>query len=216
MVRQNCVTATAFIKREKILEVGGYYSEDTSHTGRGHEDYFMYMKLLIAGYEFGYVPRTFLYYRNIPNSVSNTKSKFYENRMAVLKHLYKLDTDRMVEAADYATWKRVDQLNDAFFTLGVRNQEIEALKQENEALRAKLEAVQSGGQIHLSANGAHSTNSNGTAKMPELIPSPLLPATGGDVQAQLDELARLKQSRAFRLLYKVIDPVLNGSKPIKS
>ncbi len=222
LVRQNCVTATALIRREKILEVDGYYSEDTSHTGRGHEDYFMYMKLLIAGYEFGYVPRPLLYYRNTPNSVSNRKSGFYENRMAVLKHIYKLDTDRMVEAVDYATWKRVDQLNDAFYTLSVRNQEIEALKQENEALRAQLAELQAQSAhgakpaANGSANGiAHSTNGAGHAKLPEMIPSPSLPADMGDVKSQLDELARIKQSRAYRLLYKIIDPALNGVKTAK-
>jgi glycosyltransferase involved in cell wall biosynthesis len=212
MVRQNCVTATALIKRDKVLEVGGYYSEDTSHTGRGHEDYFLYLKLLIAGYEFGYVPRAFLYYRNTTNSVSNRKSGFYENRLAVLKHIYKLDTDRMVEATDYATWKRVDQLNDAFYTISVRDQEIEALRKENEALRAQLAESQAR-PYHPANSAVNGSGAPESLKAPDLIPSPSLPPELGDVKAQLDELARLKQSRAFRLLYKVIDPAVNGIKP---
>lgn len=217
LVRQNCVTATALIKRDKILEVGGYYSEDTSHTGRGHEDYFVYLKLLIAGYEFGYVPRAFLYYRNTPNSVSNRQSGFYQNRMAVLKHVFKLDTDRMVEATDYATWKRVDQLNDAFYTLSVRNQELEALKAENEALRAQLAENQATSAsptsiVNGSSNGKSAPNTS-LARTPDLLPSPSLPV---EVKAQLEELARIKKSRAYHLLYRVIDPVLNGSKAVKT
>lgn len=130
LLRQNAVTATALICRQKILEVGGYYSEDTSHTGRGHEDYFMYLKLLLAGYEFGYVPRPLFYYRDTPNSVSSQSDAFYQNRLAVLKHVYKLDTDKMVEATDVITWKRVAQIEDAFYTLRERDKEIAELKRQ--------------------------------------------------------------------------------------
>lgn len=215
MVRQNCVTATALIKRDKIIEVGGYYSEDTSHVGRGHEDYFVYLKLLIAGYEFGYVPKSLFYYRNTPGSVSNRKNGFYENRLAVLKHAYKLDTDRMVEAIDYATWKRVDQLNDAFYTLGVRNQEIEAFKREIEQLKGQLTDAQAKltemGHA-LEASTQPEPVEDGAIDTSSMIPSPSLPANVGDVKARLEELDRIKGSRAYQLLFKFLDPKLNGSR----
>jgi glycosyltransferase involved in cell wall biosynthesis len=224
LIRQNAVTATSLIRRDKVLEVGGYYSEDTSHVGRGHEDYFLYLKLLVAGYEFGYVPKTLFYYRNTPGSVSNRKSGFYENRLAVLKHIYRLDVDRLVDATDYATWKRVDQLNDAFFTLGVRQQEIEALKGQVSALQTQLNEA----QAQLTALKAKPIppapipEPTPPPKLPDLIPSPNLPTSPtaanaapplpnlSDVQAQLDELARIKASRTYNLLYRILDPKLNA------
>ncbi len=165
LVRQNAVTATALIRRQKILEVGGYYSEDTSHTGRGHEDYFMYLKLLLAGYEFGYVPRPLFYYRDTPNSVSKHSDAFYQNRLAVLKHIYKLDTDKMVEATDIVTWKRVAQIEDAFYTIRERDREIAELKRQVEDLR--------------------------------------------DAREQAEQFRLIRQSRAYRLLYGKLFPLID-------
>lgn len=195
LVRQNSVTATALIRRDKILEVGGYYSEDTSHSGRGHEDYFVYLKLALRDYEFGYLPEALFYYRVTGGSVSSRTGPFYLNRLAVLKHVYKLDVDRMVEAEDYATFRRVDQLEDAFMTLRARDREIAALKERIATLEAVLNAH----------NVALPTPPQAAAQNTAL---PAASAEFEDVRAQLDELRRLKASRVYWFVYRVLDPAI--------
>ena len=77
LLNGNTVTAsTSLIERARLLEVGGYVSKATLHNGRGHDDYFLMLRLAAAGYAFGYVARPLLYYRDTPNSISKDTIPF--------------------------------------------------------------------------------------------------------------------------------------------
>jgi glycosyltransferase involved in cell wall biosynthesis len=193
LVRQSSVTATALIRRAKLLEVGGYYSEETAHKGRGHEDYFVYLKLALKDYAFGYIPEPLFYYRVTTGSVSSRAGAFYQNRLAVLKAVYKIDSDRMVEAEDYATFKRVDQLEDAFLTIATRDSQIASLQAQLDQAHAALRQNQIAVPPAVALQG---TGPNGAAVRMD------------DVRAQLDELRRIKASKFYWLVYRVIDPAL--------
>ena len=111
LLNGNTVTAsTSLIERARLLEVGGYVSKATLHNGRGHDDYFLMLRLAAAGYAFGYVARPLLYYRDTPNSISKDTIPFVANRQASLAVVFQEYPQSTVAAFEEGLHRRNAQL----------------------------------------------------------------------------------------------------------
>ena len=94
------VLATSLIDREKINEVGGY---SFYLNLKGHDDYFLYLRLLIAGYQFGYLDRFLLFYRDVSASISKNVQQGNTFKYKALQYVYSHNVERMVAAAQELT-----------------------------------------------------------------------------------------------------------------
>ncbi len=132
MLRWSVVTATCLIRRDRLIEVGGYCVKDSIHAGSRHEDYFLYLRLLLAGYEFGYVPQPLFYYRDIPTSASKNIEKRNAGRVAALQSAYRTHPERMAEATDIGNRWRATELEHLWAEISQRDSQIHEYRRQLE------------------------------------------------------------------------------------
>lgn len=80
--RESSVFGLATIRRELVLEVGGY-----DEALRASEDFDLWLRLLQRGCKFGYAAEPLVKYRFRADSLSNTGIPHYQNRMKVCEKM---------------------------------------------------------------------------------------------------------------------------------
>ena len=141
MLWENVVSATCFVRRDKVLEVGGYYDEQHLPQRNGAEDALCYFRLLLAGYEFGYVPRPLFSYRDHAHGISKTPNRARESLKAVHALLFQTEPKKMAEAYAVARKWREDDVRLGQCALAGRDQLLVGLQAKLErggAAREKL------------------------------------------------------------------------------
>ncbi|MHB8629643.1 MAG: glycosyltransferase family 2 protein [Aggregatilineales bacterium] len=156
----NVIQVMSLIRRDALLEVGGYVTNELN-SRTGSEDYLLYLRLLAAGYEFGYVPRPLSYYRNTPESMSKDRGFMAESEIKVISYMMRHHSDAMSQAwyvgrqarehHFYVTWqnwireaeKRGQALADLDWRLQENTAERNQLQQTVQALTAQLAALRS-------------------------------------------------------------------------
>jgi len=157
MLVSSVVAATSLIDKAALLAVGGYTSEALTRIAFQQigndrlriEDYFLYLRLLLAGYAFGFVPQALFDYRDTPDSMSKNHKAMHMDQKVVLSALIDEHREAMMEgwfighqqreAHLGATWQanqdairvlneRVAQLEAALI---VKENELNALRLEN-------------------------------------------------------------------------------------
>lgn len=92
------VPVTALIRRDAILSVGGYSFNSKLLRTAGHDDYALYMRLMIAGHQFGHVKKPLWAYRDMPNSLSKGGYQRETERYKVLLWAMQEAPERVTEA----------------------------------------------------------------------------------------------------------------------
>src|SRR5205814_1113435 len=85
MVVENFVQSSVVVERRVFAELGGF-DEDRSLSGS--EDYELWLRLLLAGYRFGYVPEPLVRYRRRAGSfTSDSRSQWASHLTALERNL---------------------------------------------------------------------------------------------------------------------------------
>jgi hypothetical protein len=135
MLTGNVIRTMCLIRRKTMLEVGGYLADGIGTYG-GAADYLLFLRLLAAGYEFGYVPRPLSYYRNTPGSMSKDHKQMAEHQIRVVGHIMRQYPDAMSRA-----WFEGRQARERHFNLKWQEwvHEAEAREQLLAALDQRLQ-----------------------------------------------------------------------------
>jgi glycosyltransferase involved in cell wall biosynthesis len=130
MLWENVTGACNYLQRDLVLKVGGF-AMDRAIFGSDHfQDVILTMRLLLAGYEIGYVQKPVYYYRNTPGSLSKNITVADNTIENVFTYLFQTYPRPMSRAfLQVRTW-RAEQLRDSFETLKARDAQISQLEQE--------------------------------------------------------------------------------------
>ena len=95
---KNATLATMLIQTEAGLKAGGYLLAKDGAFIRITPDYLMNLNLLLAGYQFGFIARPLLYYRDTPNSLSKDSNLTQRNIAGIVAELTQRHPDQMASA----------------------------------------------------------------------------------------------------------------------
>jgi glycosyltransferase involved in cell wall biosynthesis len=123
MLWENVVDGIAFVKRAPALEVGGYAVEGEHQRSIG-EDILLGFRLLLAGYEIGYLQKPLFYYRDTPGSRSKDPDFGKHALTSAWTQIFRSHPEKMAAAYYEMRQWRAEQLRDAFYTLEERNREL--------------------------------------------------------------------------------------------
>lgn len=150
---ENVASACSLVRRDKVIEVGGYFIKLEPTLVNSFEDVFIYLRLLAAGHLMGYVQRPLFYYREHADGLSKDKARVHEAMQHAFSHLFKKAPEVMAEAFLTMRQWRAEQLRDTFDALDHRapanddsaqiaqlQTEIDLLAQTHEQQYAEYEA----------------------------------------------------------------------------
>jgi glycosyltransferase involved in cell wall biosynthesis len=132
---ENVASAISFVRRDKVLEVGGYYVKAVGAKVDSFEDVFLYLRLLVAGFQMGYVNRPLFYYRNHATNISKDPTRVQNAMRAALAYMFKKAPEQMAEAFYTMRQWRAEQLRDAFESLLEKDAQLAEFMAEIERAR---------------------------------------------------------------------------------
>jgi GT2 family glycosyltransferase len=99
LVGDGIVPVTVLIQRDVLIQHGGYsFKNMLGGESSGHEDYFLYLRMALAGCQFGYVPQSLLYYRDTESSLSKNQNRANAGKYVALQYAYQNHPAQMVDA----------------------------------------------------------------------------------------------------------------------
>jgi hypothetical protein len=139
----DAVPPTCLIDCQIARSIGGFYVESISNSGHGWEEEAYYYRVLLAGYQIGYVPRALmtLNYR-VDQCLWRQDDRTRAQRTAVFAFAYQSNLPWMVAVQDLISEKRYYQLAEAFATIRQRNLDIEMLHKEIATARTYQEMLE--------------------------------------------------------------------------
>jgi GT2 family glycosyltransferase len=132
---ENVASAIAFVRRDKVLSVGGYFVETIGKKIDTFADVFLYMRMLVAGFQLGYMKQPLFYYRNLPNSMSKDPAHVHSAMRIALAYMFKNAPDQMADAFYTMRQWRDEQLRDAFESITAKDAQNADLLAEIERAR---------------------------------------------------------------------------------
>lgn len=121
---ENLTGGINYVQRDKVLAVGGYVMDRAIFQTDYLQDVLLNFRLLVAGYEFGYVPAPLFYYRQTTGSRSKNAEPIRIAFQQVTAHLFHENPQQMAAAFLQMRQWRAEQLRDAFLTIEARDQTI--------------------------------------------------------------------------------------------
>ncbi len=212
MLGGGIVTCTSLIKKENLLEVGGYHLERVSNDSQGHEDYFLYMRMLLFGKSFGYVPQPLFYYRDTPNSLSKDQDRKFRGIhsawMYGLIHFPKQMTDALAELTQTALQKQAETVAlkehmqaEMRRIIAESEQQVAALTAAHTAALAELTSRQQAEQAVLAAEHAAELERQSSQHQAERAAlSAKLSEAYSELDAERRRIAAMQNTRGWRML----------------